>query len=79
MEPRSEHVPAEYSLITELTLRSLLIQHAEDIPEPTAPVAGQDLYFEVLELQPIKLLISFMRTERVSSEEKYVIARSYEI
>jgi vacuolar protein sorting-associated protein 13A/C len=32
--------------------------------------AGQALYFEVLELQPIKLSISFMRTERISSEEK---------
>jgi vacuolar protein sorting-associated protein 13A/C len=33
---------------------------------------GQELYFEVLELQPIKLSLSFMRTERVNSEEKSV-------
>jgi vacuolar protein sorting-associated protein 13A/C len=34
---------------------------------------GEDLYFEVLELQPIKLSLSFMRTERVSSDEKLSI------
>lgn len=35
-----------------------------DIPEPKAAVAGPNLYFEVLELQPVKLMLSFMRTER---------------
>lgn len=49
---------------------SVLIQHPEEIPEPQAVAAGQDLYFEVLELQPIKLSLSFMRTERVNSDEK---------
>lgn len=49
---------------------SVLILHAEDIPEPQDTPVGQDVYFEVLELQPIKLSLSFMRTERVSSEEK---------
>ncbi|KAJ7597035.1 vacuolar protein sorting-associated protein 13 [Mycena floridula] len=48
----------------------VLIQHPDEIPEPVAAKAGQDLYFEVLELQPIRLSLSFMRTERVSSEEK---------
>ncbi|KAI8995643.1 vacuolar protein sorting-associated protein 13 [Trametes punicea] len=48
----------------------ILLQFPEDIPEPQATARGQDLYFEVLELQPIKLSISFMRTERVSGEEK---------
>ncbi|KAE9408077.1 vacuolar protein sorting-associated protein vps13 [Gymnopus androsaceus JB14] len=51
----------------------VLIQHGEDIPEPQETAAGQALYFEVLELQPIKLSLSFMRTERVSSEEKLSI------
>lgn len=55
-------------------LVSVLIQHGEDIPEPQETAAGQALYFEVLELQPIKLSLSFMRTERVSSEEKYAVA-----
>jgi vacuolar protein sorting-associated protein 13A/C len=50
----------------------LLIQ-TDDIPEPSADAVGQALYFEVLELQPIKLSLSFMRTERVSSEEKLSI------
>lgn len=49
---------------------SILIEHGEDIPEPQDTSTGQTLYFEVLELQPIKLSLSFMRTERVSSEEK---------
>ncbi|KAF9478514.1 vacuolar protein sorting-associated protein 13 [Pholiota conissans] len=50
-----------------------LIQHPHDIPEPTRDTVGQDLYFEVLELQPIKLSLSFMRTERVNSEEKLIV------
>ena len=49
---------------------SVLLEYPEEIPEPRASARGQDLYFEVLELQPIKLSISFMRTERVSGEEK---------
>ncbi|KZT30580.1 vacuolar protein sorting-associated protein 13 [Neolentinus lepideus HHB14362 ss-1] len=48
----------------------VLIQNPDSIPEPQDNTAGQDLYFEVLELQPIKLAISFMRTERVSSDER---------
>lgn len=52
---------------------SVLIRNMEDIPDPSSSTAGQVLYFEVLELQPILLAISFMRTERVSSEQKYVI------
>jgi len=50
-----------------------LIQHPQEIPEPRTNSVGQDLYFEVLELQPIKLSLSFMRTERVNSEEKLSI------
>jgi len=52
-------------------MASVLIQHPDAIPEPNNNSAGQDLYFEVLELQPIKLSLSFMRTERVNSDEKY--------
>ncbi|CDO71578.1 hypothetical protein BN946_scf184911.g48 [Trametes cinnabarina] len=48
----------------------VLLEFPEEIPEPQATARGQDLYFEVLELQPIKLSISFMRTERVSGEDK---------
>ena len=52
------------------SISSTLLQHPEEIPEPHGTTKGQDVYFEVLELQPIKLAISFMRTERVSGEEK---------
>lgn len=55
---------------------SVLIQNPVDIPEPQKTAAGQDLYFEVLELQPIRLTLSFMRTERVSSEDKFVFSLS---
>ena len=42
----------------------------DQIVEPENTAGGEEMYFEVLELQPIKLSISFMRTERVSSEEQ---------
>ncbi|KAJ7293574.1 vacuolar protein sorting-associated protein 13 [Mycena rebaudengoi] len=51
----------------------LLIQNPEEILEPKDTAVGEDLYFEVLELQPIQLSLSFMRTERVSAEEKLSI------
>ncbi|GLB36151.1 putative vacuolar protein sorting-associated protein [Lyophyllum shimeji] len=51
----------------------VLLQNIDTIPEPVDKPAGQELYFEILELQPIKLSLSFMRTERVSSEEKLSI------
>jgi vacuolar protein sorting-associated protein 13A/C len=41
-----------------------------DIPEPKYEEAGQDVYFELLHLQPMQLDISFMRTERVNAEDK---------
>jgi hypothetical protein len=61
-----------YECICFLPLISVLIQHPNDILEPGPTDAGQDLYFELLELQPIKLSLSFMRTERINSEEKFV-------
>ncbi|KAF9453814.1 vacuolar protein sorting-associated protein 13 [Macrolepiota fuliginosa MF-IS2] len=48
----------------------VLIQNPDVIPEPGDTSSGQDVYFEVLELQPIQLAISFMRSERINSEEK---------
>jgi hypothetical protein len=51
---------------------SVLIENPDVTPEPRPQQAGQDLYFEVLELQPIRLALSFMRTERVSSDSKSV-------
>jgi vacuolar protein sorting-associated protein 13A/C len=41
-----------------------------DIPEPKYEDARQDVYFELLHLQPMQLDISFMRTERVNAEDK---------
>ncbi|KAJ9257565.1 hypothetical protein DTO212C5_8850 [Paecilomyces variotii] len=39
------------------------------IPEPKQEEMGQDVYFELLHLQPMQLDISFMRTERVNVED----------
>ncbi|KJZ79741.1 hypothetical protein HIM_01210 [Hirsutella minnesotensis 3608] len=41
-----------------------------DIPEPSQQQTGQDIYFEVLNIQPMQLDLSFMRTERVNAEDK---------
>lgn len=40
-----------------------------NIPEPQQEGGGQDVYFELLHLQPMQLDISFMRTERVNVED----------
>ncbi|KAJ5899161.1 hypothetical protein N7495_003905 [Penicillium taxi] len=40
-----------------------------NIPEPNQNEAGQDVYFELLHLQPMQLDISFMRTEHVNVED----------
>lgn len=39
-----------------------------NIPEPQQSDSGQDVYFELLHIQPMQLDISFMRTERVNVE-----------
>ncbi|KAI9155542.1 Vacuolar protein sorting-associated protein [Paramyrothecium foliicola] len=41
-----------------------------DIPEPGQQQTGQDIYFEVLNIQPMQIDLSFMRTERVNADEK---------
>ncbi|KAI0196929.1 hypothetical protein F4808DRAFT_439325, partial [Astrocystis sublimbata] len=41
-----------------------------NIPEPKQEQSGQDIYFEVLNIQPMQLDLSFMRTERVNIEDK---------
>ncbi|KAM3559636.1 hypothetical protein MY1884_003345 [Beauveria asiatica] len=41
-----------------------------DIPEPCQMHSGQDIYFEVLNIQPMQVDLSFMRTERVNAEDK---------
>lgn len=40
-----------------------------NIPEPEQADNGQDVYFELLHLQPMQLDISFMRTERINVED----------
>ncbi|RDA92701.1 hypothetical protein CP533_3692 [Ophiocordyceps camponoti-saundersi (nom. inval.)] len=41
-----------------------------DIPAPSQQQTGQDLYFEVLNIQPMQIDLSFVRTERVNAEDK---------
>ncbi|KAL0581607.1 Vacuolar protein sorting-associated protein 13 [Marasmius crinis-equi] len=57
----------------EESTKDVLIEYPEEIPEPRTTTVGQNIYFEVLELQPIKLSLSFMRADRVSSDEKLSI------
>lgn len=47
------------------------IEHPREVPEPSG-TQGQsdDIYFEILHLQPISLNLSFMRTERVNGDDK---------
>ena len=40
-----------------------------DVPEPTREEQGQDIYFELLHLQPMQLDLSFVRTERINAED----------
>lgn len=40
-----------------------------DVPEPTKEHQGEDVYFELLHLQPMQLDLSFVRTERVNAED----------
>jgi len=39
------------------------------VPEPQHEEQGQDVYFELLHLQPMQLDLSFVRTERVNAED----------
>ncbi|KAK3196447.1 Vacuolar protein sorting-associated protein 13 [Lecanicillium sp. MT-2017a] len=47
-----------------------LCDESLDIPEPRQLQSGQDIYFEVLNIQPMQVDLSFMRTERVNAEDK---------
>ncbi|KAF2136708.1 uncharacterized protein K452DRAFT_322218 [Aplosporella prunicola CBS 121167] len=40
-----------------------------DIPEPKQEHGGQDVYFELLHLQPMQFDLSFVRTERINAED----------
>jgi vacuolar protein sorting-associated protein 13A/C len=40
------------------------------IPEPKQAEQGQDMYFELLHIQPAQMDLSFVRTERVNVEDK---------
>ncbi|KAG8963047.1 hypothetical protein FRC03_003482 [Tulasnella sp. 419] len=51
----------------------MLTEYPVDLPRPRPIEEGQDIYFEVLELQPIRLSLSFMRTERVNADEKLTL------
>ena len=44
-----------------------------DIPEPQREEVGQDIYFELLHLQPVQIDLSFVRTERINAEDTMAI------
>jgi len=46
-----------------------LVPENLDIPEPQQEQSGQDIYFELLHLQPMQFDLSFVRTERINAED----------
>jgi vacuolar protein sorting-associated protein 13A/C len=52
------------------THEGVLCDENLDIPEPKQEQQGQDIYFELLNIQPMQLDLSFVRTERVNVEDK---------
>ncbi|TQS37082.1 hypothetical protein Golomagni_02454 [Golovinomyces magnicellulatus] len=48
----------------------VLCDESLDIPEPTQDQSGQDIYFELLNIQPMQLDLSFVRTDRVNVDDK---------
>ena len=52
------------------THEGVLCDENLDIPEPQQEQQGQDIYFELLNIQPMQLDLSFVRTERVNVEDK---------
>ncbi|KAH8596858.1 putative vacuolar protein sorting-associated protein 13 [Bisporella sp. PMI_857] len=52
------------------THEGVLCDESLDIPEPRNDQQGQDIYFELLNIQPMQLDLSFVRTERVNVEDK---------
>ena len=53
----------------------MLIEHPKEIPEPDVTSGTADIFFESLQLQPVALELSFMRTDRVNVDEKCVQGR----
>ena len=51
---------------------SMLIEEGPDLPEAPQLQASTEVYFEQLELQPIQLDLSFMRTESLNSDQAWV-------
>ena len=47
-----------------------LCEEALDLPVPKQEQSSRDIYFEVLNIQPMQIDLSFMRTERVNAEDK---------
>ncbi|KAK2629859.1 hypothetical protein QTJ16_000679 [Diplocarpon rosae] len=52
------------------THEGVLCDENLDIPEPTQDHSSQDMYFELLNIQPMQLDLSFVRTDRVNAEDK---------
>ncbi|KAI7043547.1 vacuolar protein sorting-associated protein 13 [Hortaea werneckii] len=46
-----------------------LVPDTLDVPEPQQEQSGQDIYFELLHLQPMQFDLSFVRTERINAED----------
>lgn len=50
--------------------KNILIEYPKAIPEPDMTAEQSDLFFQSLQLQPVSLEVSFMRTDRVNVDDK---------
>lgn len=58
-------------------IRNVLILHPTEIPEPSNSAEGQSVYFETLQLQPVKLIVSFITTPHIDTDEKYGLKKFF--
>ncbi|OCF42293.1 vacuolar protein sorting-associated protein vps13 [Kwoniella heveanensis CBS 569] len=57
--------------------QDILIEQPKDIPEPDISSTQADVFFEALQLQPVSLELSFMRTDRVNVDEKVSVRNPF--
>jgi len=73
-----------FALLDFMKLRGLTAEEEDDlqlfdgnmdVPEPKTMEGDAQYYFEIMHIQPMKINISFVRTERINVEDKYPFNR----
>ena len=73
MEGGGRRVRSLFAIAAEFStekVSSILIEHGAEIAEPDVASVQADVFFEALQLQPMSIELSFMRTDRVNVDEK---------